>query len=258
MDILKIIIWAFGVLLLTLESATSLFFDDEESHISKIRIHVFQPPPKIKAPKVVKHVHFNIHNPKPAHEEVHHPHEISIPITITPNIYSDHISSPDPHHDPHYSDHHDYNDHHDSHHDLHHDLHESASIYPTHAPPFKSGFAQGFGNSFSQQASLSSSYKLPSGPPGPSGGGFQYDQPLQYDLNQGFPSQNGQFDQLDYNMGGTGFGGMPPQFGDDGVFESPQYPDVYPGLTGPTGRQGGDSSRLPMNMQMYEVFKYPW
>ncbi|KAL1456518.1 hypothetical protein WDU94_001243 [Cyamophila willieti] len=256
MDILKIIIWTFVVLLLMLESATSIFFDDEETHISKIRIHVFQPPPKIKAPKVVKHVHFNIHKPQPAHEEIHHPHEITIPITITPNIYSDHIPSPDPHsHDPHYSDHHDH----------HHDLHQSATIYPTHAPPYQSGFAQGFGQGFSQQGSLSTSYKLPSGPSGQ----LQYDPPQYDDLHQGFPPQNGQIGQLDYGMGGTGFG-MPAQYGDDPAFESPQYPDMYPGMTGPTGRgvvgvmgltgrgvgptgrQGG-GHRLPLNMQMYEI-----
>ncbi|KAI5701987.1 hypothetical protein M8J75_015483 [Diaphorina citri] len=214
------------ILTLLLDPATSIFFDDEEPHVSKIRIHVFQPPPKIKAPKVVKHVHFNIHKPKAHHEEVHHPHEITIPITITPNVYPE----------------------------IHHSLPEHQ-----YQPGFSQGYAQGYSQSVGGYGLPTASHQLPQA------GQYELPQytDTQYSQPQGQLPDYGQsaaggypgvrlVDEVPYEMAAYGdYNPAGPTA--SGTAAGAMYPQPF---SGPSAN-GGDY-KSPYDSPAYEEVKYPW
>lgn len=177
---------------------------------------------------MVKHVHFNIQKPKPLKEEVLHPHEITIPITIAPSIYPPDIHHPAPSHG--------------------------------HEEGFSKGYSQGY-----SQASLGSVLFGSSGQTDP---GIHYDGLQYADIHQAYPQQqldygnnyalpNVQYaDEIPYDM--------QTQYGDE-VLYNPSGPtgrdiggggkfmqvsDVLYSPSGPTGQDLGGGGKFMLASDM--------
>lgn len=187
----------------------------------------------------MKHVHFNIQKHKPLKEEFLHPHEITIPITIAPNIYPPEIHHPAPAHG--------------------------------HEEGFSKGYAQGY-----SQASLGSVLLGSSGTHATEDTGILYDSPQYADIQQAYPQQQLDYGNSVYALPNVQYADeipydMQTQYGDELLYNpsSPTGRDIGGGgkfpqqfmqaanevLYNPTGPTGGGGKYPQLPQQFMQATK---